>query len=216
MIRDALLYLTEKILNNNAPQKVAVEEPKDRSTFIMPDGELKVVEGQPQPIEVTCLEVESFAAMCKKYKAERVVFGDSDVWAAIDREGRESLRLPTPVAPDLHFLLSTINAANNQDQGISPRELTFRLKTDLRGCFTDEGYRESLVDKFGKLKTVTLEGGERQHSRSQDTMGETIDRQVSGDIELPEEIITFRPRVLNCPDLDTFRGGVEVYCQPNL
>lgn len=216
MIREALEYLSQHLLEQKAPQSVAIREPEDRNTFILPDGSTVTVEAPPKPREIVTYTVASFAEACVNHKVDRVDFLNAGVQGVIDPAGRERVYMPLTQTSELNDLLDLLAQSGSQDAGISPRELTFKLRSDLRNCFTDDGQRETLINKFGQLKTVTLESGERQHSRTQDTMGESINRQISDDLDLPDEIITFHPRMYLCPDLVNVKMPIKVYCQPNL
>lgn len=217
MIKDALEYLKEHLLRQQAPQPTDVLEPSDRKSYIMPDGAVVVAKGNPKPISLTAKTVQGFADLCEKYTTSHVIFHDDSIYAAIDRHAREVIRLP--LVPTVAYCrLKAILGGETCDHnaGINPRDLVFWLKSDLRNCFTDDSEREALIAKFEKLKVITAEGYEARSSRSQDTLGASIDRQIDGGIELPSEIVTLRPVIYDCPDSIDVRGKVRVYVQPNL
>ena len=214
MLSDALAFLKDHLVKESRPEPIYIQQSLDRKTFIMPDGTPRVVEASPNPLYLIADTIAGFVDLAKQHKVVQVKFLDGKVDAFIDREGRERISLKTPLSQEWEAFIGLLNAGMSAE-GITTKEMTRQLRCDMRKLFNADD-RAKMIRQFGSLKIASMEGGGRTSSRSQDTMGVDIDRQVSPDIELPEDIILFRPVVYGAFDTRDRRYPVEVYVEPDL
>jgi hypothetical protein len=212
MLKEALEYLRENLIQQDCPQPVDIETPDGRRVFIGKGGEQIVIQSPPKPLRLVADTIAGFCDLCGQHKAVQVIVRSASVEAYLDREGRERINLLITGSEEWSALASLV--APCQD-GIDPKTLCRNLRSDLRNCF-DESDRTKLLKQFGSIKVADINDGMRVTSRTQDTMGASINQVVSPEVDMPDEVIVFRVRVFNDIDMRDDRFPVAVYTEPNL
>lgn len=189
--REAIKHLQDHAVEHSTAKIIGVPGGGDESIVYLPgDTEPRIIEHKPRPRSYTATTIGAFCAMVTRLGSNRdtmVLVSLSGAVAILDEgDGRRRERVR---------LRANINEAAGEigrwqgEHWHSQAELIRSLRTTLRDTYSPADLLPTLRQiKFSKR---TDGASEVQHGR--ESMGASIERQVSGAGDLPEDVVFSTP-----------------------